>query len=125
MWHTGSGRIIYDPKRPGLKKKVDWWCILTVDKEITRYYRWWIQRELHIGERPRNDLMHLWKKYNGQKIEFKYRHNPRVSGDTTGNDRPDHYWFIDVDCPLLLDIRKELQRPSDWNLHLTVGRTWF
>jgi len=141
VWHTGTGRIVYDPHRPGLKKKVDWWCILTVDKEITKYYRWWIQKELHIkglcqpswdahisiirGEKPRPDLMHLWKKYHGQQVEFKYRHSPRVSGDTTGNDRPDHYWFVDVDCPFLLDIRKELQRPSDWNLHLTVGRTWY
>jgi hypothetical protein len=141
MWHTGVGVIQYDPYRGNLKKKPHWWCVVNVDKEITRYYRWWIQRELHIsglcepswnahisvirGEKPSANLMHLWKKYHGEKIKFRYKHNPRQSGDTTGNDRPDNYWFINVDCPKLLDIRRELNRPCDWNLHLTVGRTWY
>lgn len=138
MWHTGTGIIKYDPFRGGMKKKTTWWAVLNVDKEITRYYRWWVKNrywidlcqpswDAHIsiirGEEPADHLKHLWKKYDGQKVEFKYSHNVRQTGDTT-NDRPDHYWFVDVECPFLMDIRTELERPTNWKLHLTIGRTW-
>ncbi len=136
---TSTGTIIYDPYRPGMKKKTDWWAIVTVDKEITRYFRWWVMKEYWIdlyrpswdahisiirGEKPTPDKMHLWKKYHGQKIEFQYSLNIRQSGDTTEGDRPDHYWFVDVECPMLKQIRDELGRPSNWNQHLTIGRTY-
>lgn len=138
-WLTSTGVIKYDPPRPGMKRRTDWWAILKVDREITRYYRWWVKKELHVdlcqpswdahisiirGEKPRNELMHLWKKYDGKKVKFRYRHHVRVSGDTTGNDRPNHYWFVDIDCPQLTNIRKELKMPCKWSLHLTIGRTW-
>ena len=138
-WLTGTGTIKYDPPRPGMKKKVDWWAILKVDREITRYYRWWVQKEkwitlaqpswnAHIsivrGERPQKHLMDLWKKYDGQRITFRYKHQVRQSGDTTNNDRPNNYWFVEVDSPFLINIRKELKLPHNWKLHLTIGRTW-
>lgn len=141
MWHTSTGKIVYDPYRGNLKKKPHWWCVLEVDREITRLYRWWIQKELHVkgmckpswdahisvirGEKPTPELMHLWKKYDGEEVEFQYKQNPRQTGDTTGGDRPDFYWFVDVRCQRILDIRAELKRPTDWGLHMTVGRTWF
>ena len=141
MWHESTGTIIYDPHRPGLNTKNRWWCILTVDKEITRYYRYWIQRELRVkglcqpswdahisilrGEKPEPELMELWKKYHREKVTYRYKHFPRQSGDTTGFDRPNHHWFIEVDCPRLMELRKELNRPTDWKLHITVGRTWY
>lgn len=142
MFHTGTGKIVYDPKRsPTVRKGEKWWCVVNVDREITRYYRWWIEKELHVkglcqpswnahisvirGEKPKPEVMHLWKKYQGQVVEFQYKHLPRQSGDTTNWDRPGHYWFVEVDCPFLLDIRKELLLPCKWNLHLTVGRTWY
>jgi hypothetical protein len=141
MWHKGTGKIVYDPYRGGLKKKRDWWCVVEVDKEITRYYRWWLEREWHVkelktpswdahisiirGERPRREHMHLWKKHHGKIIEFEYKHFPRRSGDTTGGDRPDNYFFVDIRAPELMDIRKEFGFPTNWNLHLTVGRTWY
>lgn len=141
MWHTGTGKIVYDPYRGNLKKKPHWWCVVEIDKEITRLFRWFIQKELHVkglcapswdahisvirGEKPPPELMYLWKKYNGEEVTFKYKQHPRQTGDTTGGDRPDHYWFVEVDCPKLIDIRKEFGYPSDWKLHLTVGRTWF
>ena len=68
--------------------------------------------------------MHLWKKYDGQIVEFEYKHFPRQSGDTTGGDRPDSYFFVDIRAPELIDIRKEFGFPTNWNLHLTVARTW-
>ncbi len=140
MWHTGYGYIKYDPPRGRMKKKTNWWAVVNIDREITRYYRWWIQKELHVelckpswdahvsiirGEQPPIELQHLWKKYDGQRVEFKYKHCVRQSGDTTGNDRPDHYWFVEVDCPLLKQIRDEFGFPSNWKQHITVGRTWY
>lgn len=144
MWHTSTGRIVYDPKRPGMKKRTQWWCVVDVDREITRYYRWWISRQFHIkglcspswdahisvvrGEKPEPELIGLWKKYQGERVTFRYKHFPRQSGDKNkelGESRPDNFWFVEVDCPRLLDIRKELHRPTNWKLHLTVGRTWF
>lgn len=157
-WHTSTGIIRYDPYRGNMSKKIDWWAVLEVDKEITRYYRYWINKmvfnplelnhdginskaaakypytklqqpawDAHVsiirGEKPRKDLTHLWKKYDGMKLEFQYRHNPRYSGDTTGDGRPDNFWFVEVNCPTLMAIRTELKRPTNWSLHLTVGKT--
>jgi len=136
---TSTGIIKYDPHRFGMKKKTQWWAVVEVDKEITRYFRWWVMKnywidlcqpswDAHIsiirGERPPEDKMDLWKKYNGQKIEFEYSLNVRRSGDTTGWDRPDSYWFVEVKCPLLTQIRDEFGFPSNWNQHITIGRTW-
>jgi len=140
MWHTGYGYIKYDPPRGRMKKKTNWWAVVNIDREITRYYRWWVKKELHVdlcqpswdahisiirGERPPEELQYFWKKYDGQRIEFKYKHHVRQSGDTTGNDRPDSYWFVEVDCPLLKQIRDEFEFPSNWKQHITIGRTWY
>jgi len=154
--HTAMGRIKYDPPRPGMRKKkrasgasnVDYWCILQVDKEITRYYRWLIERRLwgltaiqpdwlcqpswdaHVsivrGETPRRNL-DLWKKYDGVSVEFTYAHHPRK---TTMDDRKNRYakdgdfWFIEVECPLIDHIRDELGLRVHHRYHLTVGRTY-
>jgi len=137
MWHMGSGRIVYDPYRGQMKNKTTWWCVVDVDKEITRYYRWWVWRkygielyqpswDAHIsvirGEKPSTDKMNLWKKYHKQIVDFKYEHNVRWAGDKEGVYK--HYWFVVIDCPFLIDIRKEFDLPHDWRLHLTIGRTY-
>ena len=150
-WHTGSGIIKYDPPRPGMTRRTDWWAIIKVDREITRYYRWWVDKEVvnplglehvnsgskayfdslgakglvepswnaHIsivrGEKPREDLRYLWKKYDGERISFCYRHCPYKS------DGP--YWFVEVFCPRLEEIRDELKLITGWKYHLTIGRT--
>ena len=143
-WFESTAKIVYDPRRPGMKRRTEWWCIATVDREITRYYREWIKRErlnlhdivhpgdrqtverfvqpawdAHIsvirGEKPKPELMHLWRKHEGEIVTFRYEHNPRRS-------KRDDYWTVTVDCPELVDIRKELERPFNWPLHLSVGR---
>lgn len=139
-----TGRILYDPPRPGMKRRTQWWAIVSVDREITRYMRYWINQQrnplkldghdlcqpswdAHIsivrGEQPRQNE-HLWRKYHGQKIDFYYDHNVRQSGDTTGWDRPNHFYFINVDCPFLDQIRQELGLITNWRYHLTIGRTY-
>lgn len=131
MWHTSTGKIIYNPYRGSMKRRTAWWCIVEIDKEITRYYRWWIQKTYHLhsliptpwdahisvirGEEPSDGLKHLWKKYHGQKVEFKYHHYPQKA-------KKDEFWIIEVDAPVLLNIRKELNRPTDWPLHISVGK---
>lgn len=134
MWLKGTGVIQYDPPRGKMKKKTNWWCVINVDKEITRYYRWWLVRELHVkgmnapawdahisvirGEKPRPELMSLWKKYDGQRVEFLYEHNPRPTS------KP-FFWQVEVKCEFGINIRKEFKLKHDWPLHLTVGRTYY
>jgi len=139
MWHKSRGRIRYDPPRGRMKGRTAWWAVVEVDREITRYYRWWVMNkywiklhqpswDAHIsivrGEEPADHLKHLWKKYDGHFVDFEYSHNVRQSGDTTGGDRPDHYWFVEVKCPFLEQIREELNRPTGWRFHITIGRTY-
>ncbi len=143
-WFESKAKIVYDPHRHGMKRRTEWWCIAVVDTEITRYYREFVKREgfnlhdieqpdgrknveriiqpawdAHIsvirGEKPRPDLMHLWKRYNGKEVTFQYEHNPRRSGR-------DDYWTVEVVCPELTNIRKELKRPHNWPLHLSIGK---
>lgn len=139
MWFKTKGRIEYNPARGKLKKKPDWWCIVHIDPEISRYMRYWLEKDsglkiampswgTHVsvirGEKPTEEMMYLWKKYDGEEVEIEYSINVRQSGDTTGFDRPDCYWFIDVKCPFLIDIRKEFCYPYNYGLHMTIGRVW-
>lgn len=146
--YTGEGTIVYDPHRGSMRKRTDWWCIVEVDREITRYYRWWIDKlfvnplgfdkgglkqpswDAHIsvirGERPPPDKMHLWKKYHGKKVTFNYLpvekftigHNKGV-GEASGK-----FYIVNVECPELVEIRKEFGFKFDWKLHITFGRTY-
>lgn len=139
MWLETKGVLVYDPPRPGLKKKRHWWCVVEADDSLTDYYRHWVQRELHLhelcqpswgahvsvvrGEQPPEGLQSLWGKYEGEEITFRYKPHPRVSGDTTG-DRPGNFWFLDVECERLQEIRTELGLPTYHKFHITIGRRW-
>lgn len=154
-YHKSMGRIVYDPNRPGMRNKkrasgantVAWWCILEVDKEITRYYRWWVERHLwgltavrpgwlclpswdgHVsvvrGEVPRPQYREAWQKYHGTKVEFEYAHYP-FCADNRDNRYADDgdFWMVDVRCPLIDLIRDELGLRTHHKYHLTVGRTY-
>jgi len=124
-----TGRLIYDPALvKSTKTRNDpFWLIVECDPEISRYYRYWVYKELYVkllrpawgahisvirGERPTKP--ELWKKYVGQKIFIEY------SPEVETNER--HYW-LDVDCPFLLDLREELglKRNPYYKLHMTIG----
>jgi len=141
-FHHSSGTIIYDPYRGDMKRRTNGWCVIDVDKEITRYYRWWLQYQYHIRLQPPSWDAHIsvvrgekidpqyrnsWKKYHGKKINFVYRHVGEIKMTRSGlSDSPDDgiYYYINVDCPTFDDIRNELGLRTGWSFHLTVGRTY-
>lgn len=136
-FHQSSGIITYDPYRAGMKNRTVGWCVVNVDCEITRYVRWWLQYEKHIhlqppswnahvsivrGERLDPSVRHLWKKYDKQKINFLYEHgNIKCAEDKKNGGL---YYWIDVECQQMSDIRKELRLPQGWKFHITIGRTY-
>lgn len=141
-YHRGSGIIRYDPYRGDMKRRTQGWCIIDVDKEITRYYRWWMKYQKHIhlqspswdahisvvrGEHLHSSVRHLWKKYQGQHIEFQYAHVGHYKKVRTGlSDAQDDGWYylVEVECQMMEDIRHELKLKTGWTFHITFGRTY-
>lgn len=135
------------------RNQYHYWAVATVEFDLARYYRWFVDRELlnltdvegmgliapshipHISitrgindliEVPKEERRALWGKYEGEEIEFTYEPDLRFTGDTTG-DRPAVHWFLVVNAPKLKQIREEFDIPTNWNLHLTIGKfndTW-
>lgn len=134
--HSSQGQIIYEPFR-GEMKTSPWWCIVDCDREITRYYRWWLQREKHIHLQQPSWDAHIsivrgestvkqsaaWKKYHKQKVLFEYEHGAIRSAPD--KDQPGTFYWIDVECPMLSEIRRELGLPVGFRFHLTIGRTYY
>lgn len=137
----GTGVLVYDPHRPGMKN-TDWWIVMNTDEEICRYYRWWVWRRYmvdlkrpswgaHIsvlrGAKPYGDKIRLWKKHQGEKIEFEYSPEVFRQDNETG---PNHFWYIDVWSERLNEIREELgfkivfEGGKEIKYHLTIGRTY-
>jgi hypothetical protein len=58
-------------------------------------------------------LQSLWQKYAGLSVDFCYNPLPRSNGA---------YWWVDVECPFLLEIREELGLSSpEIPLHMSFG----
>ena len=128
-----SGKIVYDPFRAQMKKRTEWWAVIEVDKEITRYCRHLVEKEYGVrllppawdahvsiirGESIAKQNQSLWKKYHGQSVDLKITLDLSRAKRECGK----HFWFVDVECQRALDIRAELGRPSNWPPHLTIGR---
>lgn len=133
-----SGYVTYDPFRGDMKNTGNW-CVINCDKEITRYYRWWLQKEKHIilnqpswdahisvvrGERILPKFQHKWKHLQRMRIKFDYEHGDlQVSKD---RDQPGHFYWIRVKCDTVDQIREELGLVASWKYHhLTIGRTHY
>ncbi len=141
-FHHGSGIIVYDPYRGNMKKRTNGWCVVEIDKELTRYYRWWLQYQKHIilqppswdahisvvrGERLSDNVKALWKKHHGRKVQFVYEHVANFGAARSGRNDPGDtgdYYYTRVDCPVLNDIRVELGLGGEKRYHLTFGRTY-
>ncbi len=131
MWVKSKGKLKYSPKLLGEHTSDKWWLVLDCDPEIGRYYRYLfllqnfrseqIQRPAwkeHItvirDEEPLDNFKPLWGKFEKQLVEFSYNTEPQTN---------DEYWWLDVECEFLLDIRTELGLPREphYPLHLSVG----
>lgn len=152
MLFKSKGTLRYDPKRTGMKSNTKWWLVVETDPGIVFYYNHWVRNNpvffdetridlkapswgSHIsvvrGETVRPELRHLWRKYDGEQIEFEYSHAVRRSGDTTPGQRPENFFFVEVHCDRLHEIRRELGlrtydtvRKRHFSYHITVGRTY-
>lgn len=129
---NGKAIISYDPYRPGMKKRTMWWSVATIHWDLSRYYRWWIKSryglELHQpswdchisvirGEKPKPDLLHLWKKYDKKEISFNYSNHIRVINDGK-------FFVLEVESKDLQAMRIELQLPISYKFHITIGRLY-
>lgn len=150
MKFKSTGIIRYDPYRGNMKSNTDWWIVIATDADLVNYYAkqvvdnpvafgetridlvapsWGSHISIVRGEKPRDGLKHLWKKYDGEKVEFEYSHIVRRSGDTTPGFHIDHFWFVDIWCDKLNEIRRELGlkaydtvKKAPFKYHLTIGR---
>jgi len=128
--HKGFGFVHYNPERPGMKRNTDWWCILKINKDITRYYRYWIYNrygiklyppawDAHIsivrGQEPPNNG--YWEKYNNTRLEFYYSDWVRGSVDLK-------FWNIMVSCTKGQLLRNELGIHNEPKFHITIGRLY-
>lgn len=124
-----EGRICYDPSRG--KKTEPHWCIIEVDKEITRYYRYQFKKrfgyelyspsfDAHVSVLKglwTPEMENDWKYLDGITVEVWYDSN------LYWNNK--HVW-LNTYCEEYFTLREYYQIP-DWNTkdfgHLTVGKT--
>lgn len=102
--------------------------IVSVDEELARFYRHLIPKYYKCQQQrwsphitvlrhtvPPN--MAYWKKYENSSIEFRY--DPYVQSDQ-------RYWWLNVECPRLTEIRRELGlQPWDTLNKPPNGEEWF
>lgn len=143
MQYVTSGIIRYDPPRPGMRNRTDYWAIAQVDRGLTKYYRWWAKKlhgvilnqpswDAHVSiirgkgdvmtSNPRHAYLDLWKKYEGKKVEIRYDNEMKKAQDKKNNGE---FWFLIVDAPELMKIREEMGLKTTFPLHLTFGRTYY
>lgn len=127
---TTNGKIIYDPK--DRKKSETFWCIIDIEKELTRYYREQFKKKFgvilyapafdaHISllrgegestEKMSNDWGYLDKK----EVEVAYDSNIYWNSQ--------HVW-LNTYCEDYFEVRKYYD-VEDWNTknfsHLTIGK---
>lgn len=149
-WATGEGTVIYDPHRPGLKKKNGpGWSVLQLAPGFTEYYRWLLERSWWDARDDAGDFAMKGKMHELQapswgdhisitrgeylapsiKHLWKSRHGEKVKFEysltprmTTKEFEHVQFWFLDVKSDDLLEIRRELLLPTHFKFHLTIGR---
>ena len=127
--YKSKGILRYSPKLIGVSEK--WWLVLNCDAELGRYYRclyefkyrkccklqtpgWKEHISVVRNEEPADQHKPLWQKYEGLEVEFKYE--PLVRDNEV-------YFWLEVECDFLLDVRVELGLPRnpEFDLHVTIG----
>lgn len=137
------GTLRFDP-RAGTTARDRWWLIVQCEDDWWELHQHWAARMgrgqwvrdrngklqfknlslirpawgTHIsvlrGEKPRKNI-DRWREQEGRQVEFML--DPFVHFN-------DEYWWLNIECPELLDIREfyGLRREPKMRLHLTVGR---
>jgi hypothetical protein len=147
MWST-YGFLNYNPKREGLRKRPNNWVILDLHRDVTRYFRWFIEKNVtqfgltkinlcqpswdaHVSIiRGDNDLRGAnsflikknWGKGQGKKIAIDIL--PETLKMKKDRDNPGFFFIVDIVSDELSAIRSSFGLNGQYNLHLTVGRTW-
>jgi hypothetical protein len=139
MSFRDTGLIVYDPNRGTMKTRITNWCVLQVDKEITRYYRWWVRNHLWTklevpsydahcscvrGEFIQSDKLSLWKKYHGKTISFEYDNEIRSKTKSHESGATTHY-FINVYSKQIDALRDELGLKVYTHYHITIGKLYY
>jgi hypothetical protein len=128
--YVSKGILRYSPKLIGATNE-KWWAILDCNFELGRYYRRLYENEHqkcrrlqtpgwkeHISvvsnEKPLDQYKHLWFKYEGLEVEFNYEYFVKNN---------DVYFWLEVKCDFLLNLREELGLPRnpEFGLHITIG----
>lgn len=120
MRHRGIGILHFRDSR----------LVLEIDSDLSAYYRWLVGARMPLLKPSHGTHITITvgvdaSKYDNQEVSFEYSHFVRVSGDTTDQDRSSSYYFLDVWCQELLDIRNQFRLPTNFKLHLTIGRTYY
>lgn len=125
---TSTGTLRYSPKLLGNRNE-KWWLILDCDPEIGRYYRHLYKKGRYVelgrpswkehitvirNEEPPDSYKILWEKYESESVIFSYK--PEIIDNSV-------YYWLEVDCPRLTEIRLELGLPKDpeFPYHITIG----
>jgi len=137
-WVKTTGRLIYDPARPNLRKQsrnTPWWLIAEITghspEDFSAYYRWHLRRHgigllqptawkphvtiLDGRQEVQSKFHHLWKKYNGNVISLEYG---------IDIEKRWKFWVLPVRCEFFSTIRKELGFYKEYPFHITVGREY-
>lgn len=140
-WFETTAIIRYDPPRPGMRRRTEWWCVATVSGQIAAHMRRWVDVSIlnpfaipdaglipppwgaHVsvirGEKPPPSTRNLWKKHDGRKIVIRYAFDPRPGDRLDGGT---DFWVIEVKSPEIIAIRDELGLVTRHPLHLTIGK---
>jgi hypothetical protein len=129
--YQSTGKIVFNPiPRDGSKPNKSWWAIVECPHDIIEYYRYWVTKNqkfklnfpsfgAHISiirdEEPPDDFKYLWKKRDGMLVNFTYSPDFETNGE---------YYWLNVHCPVLNEIRTELGLPSEpeYGYHLSIGK---
>lgn len=129
--YKATGKIIFNPiPRDGSIPSKKWWAIVECPHDIIDYYRYWVTKNkkfkisppsfgAHISiirdEEPLDEFKHLWKKRQDMEVEFTYTPDFETNGD---------YWWLNIECPMLNEIRAELGLPPEPQIgyHLSIGK---
>ena len=129
-WFKSVGKLVYDPVRPGLKRRNGpGWAVVEIGNGITWYYRWLLRSwgidvdvpawQAHITVCDGSNIdpkkyAEFWKKYDGLTIEFEY------SIDVYRFAR---FYALRVQSKQLDAIRAELGLKPNYPFHITIGST--